>query len=209
MYISPFTIGNADPQPDYISTFVDLIGGLEAIREKAARNFSTNQFDFDLKITSLISRANIGLLAVGLCSQVLMHFEHGVSLVSVSEDGLQLLELYTFFDAELKSPVVRINGVDAVYHLEAKVAVTLGLQDPDAPTTTCLLPPRLVSLEAPREELELPMTVCGPGAASQTVWFANGTNLTIETTASWSSVNVVTNHTDGESLFNAACLPNA
>jgi hypothetical protein len=42
-------------------------------------------------------------------------------------------------DAELKlngtkdvSPVVQINGVDAVYYLEANVAITLGLQDPDA-----------------------------------------------------------------------------
>lgn len=89
-------IDNADPPPDYISTSVDIIGGLEATREKTARNFSTNQFDFDLKTTYSISRANDGHLAIGLCSQVLMHLEHGVSLVSVSEDGLQPPELYTF-----------------------------------------------------------------------------------------------------------------
>ncbi len=42
-------------------------------------------------------------------------------------------------DAELKvngaediSPVIKINGIDAVYYLEANVAVTLGFQDPDA-----------------------------------------------------------------------------
>ena len=30
------------------------------------------------------------------------------------------------------SPVVEINGVDAVYYLEANIAVILGYQDPDA-----------------------------------------------------------------------------
>lgn len=48
-----------------------------------------------------------------------------------------------------------------------------------------------------------------PGAASQTLRLTNGTNLTMETTASWSSVNGVMNYTDGESLFKAACTPNA
>ena len=95
MYISPFTIDNADHPPDYISTSVDLIGALEAI-EKAAHNFSNHLLDFDLKTNHLIFRANDGHLATGLCSQVLMHFEHGVSLVSVSEDGLWLPEFYTF-----------------------------------------------------------------------------------------------------------------
>ena len=69
---------------------------MEAIREETARNFSPNQRDFDLITTYLISRAKDGHLTIGLCSQVLMHLEHGVSLVSVSEDRLQLPELYTF-----------------------------------------------------------------------------------------------------------------
>ena len=34
--------------------------------------------------------------------------------------------------AEDISPVIKINGVDAVYYLEANIAVTLGFQDPDA-----------------------------------------------------------------------------
>jgi hypothetical protein len=48
-----------------------------------------------------------------------------------------------------------------------------------------------------------------PGAVSQTLEFANGTSLTIETTASWPSVNGWMNYTDGESLFEAACSPSA
>ena len=85
-----------DPPTGYISPPVDLIGGLETVRRKAAANFYTSQYDFDWEINSLISRAHDGHLTVGLCSQEIMHFEHGVPLVSVSGDGLQLPELYTY-----------------------------------------------------------------------------------------------------------------
>ena len=47
-----------------------------------------------------------------------------------------------------------------------------------------------------------------PGAASQILQFANGTNFTIETTASWPARNPHMDYKDGESLFQAACMPN-
>ena len=46
-----------------------------------------------------------------------------------------------------------------------------------------------------------------PGAASQVLHFANGTNFTVETTASWPSRNGHMDYKDGESLFQAACVP--
>jgi hypothetical protein len=45
-----------------------------------------------------------------------------------------------------------------------------------------------------------------PGA-SHHLRFANGTSLTIETTASWPSSNGPMSFSDGDSLFKAACLP--
>lgn len=45
-----------------------------------------------------------------------------------------------------------------------------------------------------------------PGTAAHTLRFANGTNLTVETTASWPTVNGAMNYSDGESLYQAACL---
>ena len=75
---------------------MDLIGGLRAIREKGAAGVYTSQYDFDWDINRLISRANDGHLTVDLCSQLIFHFEHGVPLVSVSEDGLKLPRLYTY-----------------------------------------------------------------------------------------------------------------
>lgn len=47
-----------------------------------------------------------------------------------------------------------------------------------------------------------------PGAASQVLHFANGTNFTVETTASWPSHNDHMDYRDGESLFQAACMNN-
>ena len=84
------------PPADYKSTSVDLIGGLEMIRKRAVSHYYTNQYDFDWDINYVILRANDGHLRVGLCSLEIFHFEHGVPLVSVSEDGLQLPKLYTF-----------------------------------------------------------------------------------------------------------------
>ena len=46
------------------------------------------------------------------------------------------------------------------------------------------------------------------GAASHILQFANGTNFTVEITASWPALNGYMNYSDGESLFKAACTPN-
>ncbi len=95
-YLLHVIVNMLGPPADYISTSVDLIGGLEMIRKRAVDQFYTNQYDFDWDVNYLISRANDGHLTVGLCALEVFHFEHGVPLVSVSEDGLQIPEIYTF-----------------------------------------------------------------------------------------------------------------
>ena len=95
-YVQRAVIDTLGPPADYISTSVDLIGGLEMIRRRTVSRYYTNQYDFDWDLNHLISQANDGHLNVGLCSLEIFHFEHGVPLVSVSEDGLQIPELYTF-----------------------------------------------------------------------------------------------------------------
>ena len=60
-----------------------------------------NQYDFDFDIKYLISRANDGHLSVGLCSLEIMHFEHGVPLVSISTDGVQLPQIYAYCEFSL------------------------------------------------------------------------------------------------------------
>lgn len=85
-----------EPPVGYSSLPVDLIHGLETIRENAAQNKYSNQFDFDLEINALITRANDAHLSLGLCSQGLMHFEHRVALASISENSLEIPMIYTY-----------------------------------------------------------------------------------------------------------------
>ena len=79
-----------------MSSAVDLSGGFADIRQKAAAGVYSSQFDFDWDLTKLLSSANDGHLRSSLCSQEIFHFEHSVPLVSISEDGIQLPQLYTY-----------------------------------------------------------------------------------------------------------------
>ncbi|PYH98057.1 hypothetical protein BO71DRAFT_426396 [Aspergillus ellipticus CBS 707.79] len=79
-----------------LSTGVDLWGQLQTIRQKASDNAYTSQFDSDWDLRHLISRAKDGHLTLNLCSQGTLHFEHGVPLLSISSDGLQIPEIYVY-----------------------------------------------------------------------------------------------------------------
>jgi hypothetical protein len=85
-----------EPPSSYISTSVNLLRDIERIRSKATRNLYSSQYDFDSDLRYLVSRANDGHLGLELCSLSVMHFEHGVPLVSLSRDGLELPQIYTY-----------------------------------------------------------------------------------------------------------------
>ncbi|KAL3425509.1 peptidase S41 family protein [Phlyctema vagabunda] len=202
------------PPSGYISTSVDLLGRFETIRARSISNLYTNQYDFDQDIDYLISRANDGHLNVELCSQEIMHFEHGIPLVSISEDGKQLPKIYTLSDATLGlmgakniSNLVEINGVDAIYYLESSIGVRLGYQDPDA-RYNYLFPSYTAGFSG-KSSGGAWTTYKGswPGAAHQILQFANGSNLTVDTTATWPSNNGPMVYENGEMLFEAACIP--
>ncbi len=68
-----------------------------------------------------------------------LRYTRSVSPTKIHSLAVICAKLSMIVDAELKangakdiSPVTAINGADAVYYLEANVAVTLGFQDPDA-----------------------------------------------------------------------------
>lgn len=145
-----------DPPSGYISPSIDLVGGIDRILKKVEDGYYISQYDFDSELRDFVYRSNDGHLQLGLCSLEIMHFEHDVPLVSISKDGLDVPDIYTvcecflFYailklvnkliaDARLKmngfkdiSPIVEINGADVVYFLEAHIAITSGLHDPDA-----------------------------------------------------------------------------
>ncbi|KAH6623944.1 peptidase S41 family protein [Chaetomium tenue] len=200
-----------EPPSGYISTSVDVLRGMKRIRGKAVKGFYTSHYDFDYDLRYLISRANDGHLGLELCSLSVMHFEHGVPLVSLSRDGLELPQIYAYADAKAMvygtdmSPVIYINGQDPTYFLQANIGATVGLQDPDARYNS-LFPSPNAGFEGRygggywTNHLGL-----WPGPR-HTLEFANGTQLVIETTASLSMENF-DDVVDGESLFRAACLP--
>lgn len=69
--------------------------GVDQIQKKARQNKYRSQFEFDSDLLDLISSANDGHLFIELCSTSMFRFTHGEPLVSVSQDGLKLPEVYT------------------------------------------------------------------------------------------------------------------
>ncbi|KAH8800701.1 peptidase S41 family protein [Xylogone sp. PMI_703] len=184
-----------DPQVNWEPQPIDLIGGLETIRQKATSNVYTSQYDFDREVTDLISSVNDGHLRIGLCSNEVMHFEHGVPLLSISDDGLLLPEIYTLSDIELKlsgmeniSPVYlqHVTDYSASYNnlFPSATAALFGRHTSGSRTTQMGL---------------------WPGTASYILHFANSTELVVNVTATWPSANGGMTYTDGELLFNATC----
>jgi len=84
-----------DPPSDYAGPRVDLMGGLDKIQKKAKQNKYSSQFEFDLALLELISSAHDDHLQIEPCSPTIFSFTHGGPLVSISQDGLKLPEVYT------------------------------------------------------------------------------------------------------------------
>lgn len=83
-----------DPPDGYPMPSVDLLGGLDKIQEKAAKNKYKSQYAFDTELDKLISSAYDGHLSLGLCSHY-FKFKNDAPLVSISSDGLELPKIYT------------------------------------------------------------------------------------------------------------------
>lgn len=77
--------------------------------EKVVDGKYPNHYDFDQDFKYLLSRANDGHLALELCSEGIFHFQRGVPLVSISEDGLKVPRLYTY--CQLLIPCLRFRAV--------------------------------------------------------------------------------------------------
>lgn len=85
-----------DPPSDYAGQPIDLMGGLDKLQKKAKQNKYSSQFEFDSELLELISSPNDGHLSIDPCSMFPFIFTHGEPLVSVSQDGLKLPEVYTY-----------------------------------------------------------------------------------------------------------------
>ncbi|KZZ97734.1 hypothetical protein AAL_03698 [Moelleriella libera RCEF 2490] len=124
-----------DPPQAYLSPRVDILGGLDKIAKTQFRN----QFDFDTAISDLFNSVNDGHLFIRPCSQTIFRPIQRFKIVSLSEDGIKLPEIYAFDDVpnllarqtNAVSPIETINGMTATAYLQP-FADKITNQDPDA-----------------------------------------------------------------------------
>ncbi|PLB51538.1 peptidase S41 family protein [Aspergillus steynii IBT 23096] len=201
-----------NPPSGYLSPAVDLLGGLDFIRQKALKKEFSSQFEFDTALQRLLSSANDGHLGLETCSQQIFLFENANPIVSVSSDGLEIPEIYDFQDihllsnrSDLVSPIASIDDKDAQKYIE-ELSHLLLYQDPDArwnmafdsltrvPTTNAFL---------------------GAWTGNQGFWqgravheikFANGTEKKVPVIAV-PQLKFGFNYTDSRTLFKDYCLP--
>jgi len=88
------------PPSDYSYPSTDLLGGLDEISSRAAAGGYSSQYQFDLALNDLVNSAHEGHLFLHTCTTASILYQRGyperLQLVSVSEDGLQLPQVYIY-----------------------------------------------------------------------------------------------------------------
>lgn len=125
------------------------------------------------------------------------------------------------------SPIVEINGVDAVYFLESQVALGIDMHDPDAryDIASCAARAHYAD-QCTRYNAIFPSASAKlsnnsysggawtrhkglwPGAAVHDLRFANDSHVIVQTSASWPEAHGPMQYRTGEDLFQAACVKN-
>ncbi|KAF4966323.1 hypothetical protein FSARC_5995 [Fusarium sarcochroum] len=197
-----------NPPDTYKSPAVDIMGGLEKIRETKY----SSQWEFDQAISALFGSANDGHLSATLCSFNKFAFTHGSqSLVSVSEDGLKTPELYTVSDSKYLnnnksikvSPIASIDGQDAESYLE-KLSSTQSYQDPDARYNSVFYSPSRLAKGQPPDGGFLLGTVYS-GKNITTIEHRNGSTTQVQNMARVLVTDF--NATDGKEVYELYCRP--
>nr|ABA70581.1 hypothetical protein [Penicillium chrysogenum] len=202
----------SNPPTSYLSPPVDIWGGLDYLQQQAADNKFGNQFEFDTALSDLFISAKDGHLSLIPCSYMPFAFVGHESLVSVSSDGLQLPQIYTFGDAEVLksnpnavSPIVTINGKEVVSQLQG-VSESQLFQDPDARYNNVFLSrSRYTNSDLMAGAFSIGPNGMWPGSTVYNIAYANGTT-------SKSEVNAIVRKdefqfVDGEALYESYCLP--
>ena len=99
-YIIPYINFESDlaylknPPSTYLMPAVDILGGLQEIRQNASVGTYTSQYAFDSALSDLVAKAHNGhfIYIPGLIGA--FEYQNDMALVSISEDGLALPEVY-------------------------------------------------------------------------------------------------------------------
>jgi hypothetical protein len=73
---------------------VDILGGLQEIRNNASSGIYTNQYTFDAALTDLVLQAHDGHFVYVPALLSTFHYYNDLPLVSISADGLSLPKVY-------------------------------------------------------------------------------------------------------------------
>lgn len=175
------------PPDSYASDPVDILGLMEQI----GRIDYKSLYDFDVDLKALFASAHDGHFSVRPCSTSIFAFQrdHG-GIVSVSQDGLTLPELFVYSDLEAPmpgnasiSPITEINGQAALEYLQA-ITRTSPSQDPDSRWNELF---RSLAWNdrggVPPNGSFIDNGGSWPGAGKTTIKFANRSSIEIETLA--------------------------
>ncbi|TWU70924.1 hypothetical protein ED733_001034 [Metarhizium rileyi] len=130
-----------DPPPEYLLPGVDLMGGMQAIRQRLQKQGYQSQLDVmtDLQNLFVASSDNHFGYTPGLFTAFRQSRE-GLDVVSVSTNGLDMPQIYAAKDINgpenktyTPSPIDTIDGQDVFEFLEKEsMGIPQGHQDPDA-----------------------------------------------------------------------------
>ncbi|KAK3190935.1 hypothetical protein K4F52_002883 [Lecanicillium sp. MT-2017a] len=129
------------PPEEYLLPGVDIIGGMEAMKEKLNNKSYQSQLEVMTDLQSLFVAANDNHFGYtpGLFS-AFRQVREGFDFVSISTDGLEMPEVFAAQDiftgkatTYTPSPIATIDGQDVYEFLENESMLTpQGAQDPDA-----------------------------------------------------------------------------
>jgi hypothetical protein len=86
-----------NPPPGYLLAGVDLLGGMQDLRNQVQANAFVSEIDFETNLTNLLGQAHDGHLAFYADGLNVFGFERGLgNLVSLSKDGQELPEIWSY-----------------------------------------------------------------------------------------------------------------
>jgi len=90
------------PPSTYLMPAVDILGGLQEIRQNASVGAYSSQYAFDAAVADLILQAHDGHFTYVPALLAAFEYHNDIPLISVSEDGVALPEVY--IGGKLTSP---------------------------------------------------------------------------------------------------------
>ncbi|KAF2717178.1 hypothetical protein K431DRAFT_204161, partial [Polychaeton citri CBS 116435] len=127
-----------DPPPGHLYPAVDIMAALDDVEDKLDGDYYSNEYDVQLDIFRIVSSGYDGHLVYIPDIMRVFTFVRNISLVSISEDGVSLPDVYQFTDiaalinGDDVSPIARINGQDVEAFVNEQATMNGRYQDPDA-----------------------------------------------------------------------------